>query len=87
MRSARSACTSPISSGESSKSGWPRFRASVLSRMQWVMAEFCRYYVGAAIALDKIALARRWLVPLRKADTPLTRAYRAARSVEPKASA
>ncbi len=58
--------------------GLPRFRSSVLSRMQWIMAEFCRYYVSAAIALDKIALARRWLAPLRKPDTPLTRAYLAA---------
>ena len=37
--------------------GLPRFRASVLSKMPWVMAEFQRYYVAAATMLGKVALA------------------------------
>ncbi|HEX8953561.1 MAG TPA: hypothetical protein VF945_17010, partial [Polyangia bacterium] len=56
----------------------PRFRGSVLSRMPWVGAELQRYYAGAATMLGKIELARRWLAPLRKLDTPLARAYLAA---------
>ncbi|MCU1279022.1 MAG: hypothetical protein JWM53_2568, partial [bacterium] len=60
------------------EAGLPRFRSSVLSRMPWVMAEFRRYYVGAATMLGNIPLARRWLLPLRRLDTPLTRAYLAA---------
>jgi len=58
--------------------GLPRFRSSVLSRMPWVMAEFERYYAGAATMLGKIGLARRWLAPLKKLETPLARAYLAA---------
>jgi hypothetical protein len=58
--------------------GLPRFRTSVLSRMPWVMAEWRRYYVAAATMVGKIDLARKWLLPLRRLDTPLTRAYLAA---------
>jgi hypothetical protein len=55
--------------------GLPRFRSSVLSRMPWIMAEVSRYYVGAATMLGEMALARRWLSPLRKAATRLSSAW------------
>jgi hypothetical protein len=60
------------------EAGLPRFRSSVLSKMPWVMAEYRRYLVGAATMLGNVALARKWLMPLRTLDTPLTRAYLAA---------
>ena len=60
------------------EAGLPRFRSSVLSKMPWVMAEFRRYYVGALTMVGNVRLARKWLVPLRMLDTPLTRAYLAA---------
>jgi len=58
--------------------GLPHFRSSVLYRMPWVLAEFERYYAGAATMLGRVDLAKRWLAPLRKLDTPLARAYLAA---------
>ena len=60
------------------EAGLPRFKSSVLSKMPWVMAEYRRYLVGAATMLGNVALARKWLMPLRTLDTPLTRAYLAA---------
>ena len=58
--------------------GLARFRSSVLSTMPWVMAEFRRYYVGAATMLGKLPLARRWLTPLGKIDAAIVRGYLAA---------
>jgi hypothetical protein len=55
--------------------GLPRFRTSVLSKMPWVMAEFQRYYIAAATMVGNLRLARRWLKPLGKLDTPLAHAY------------
>ena len=52
---------------------------SVLSKMPWVMAEYRRYLRRRRHhARQHRRSARRWLMPLRKLDTPLTRAYLAA---------
>ncbi|MDB4965435.1 MAG: hypothetical protein JWN44_1124 [Myxococcales bacterium] len=55
--------------------GLPRFRRSVLSKMPWVMADFRRYYVTAAVTLDRRELVREWLTPLGKLQASITRGY------------
>jgi hypothetical protein len=53
----------------------PRFKRSMLASMPWVMAEYRRYFMHAALALSEYAEVARMVRGLSRLTTPLSDAY------------